>query len=64
MRKLEELSNHKSSIQNFAKILNELESNRNLLKEMAENCQERQQELSWDKKVMQMIELYKRVLQQ
>ena len=59
-----ELSNHKSSIQNFAKILNELESNRNLLKEMAENCQERQQELSWDKKVMQMIELYKRVLQQ
>lgn len=31
---------------------------------MAENCQERQQELSWDKKVLQMVELYKRVLQQ
>ena len=59
-----ELSTPKISIQDFAKILNTLESNRHLLKEMAENCQERQQELSWDKKVLQMVELYKRALQQ
>ena len=59
-----ELSTPKISIQGFAKILNTLESNRHLLKEMAENCQERQQELSWDKKVLQMVELYKRALQQ
>lgn len=59
-----ELSTPKISIQDFAKILNTLESNRNLLKEMAENCQERQHELSWDKKASQMIELYKRTLQQ
>lgn len=59
-----ELSTPKLSIQNFAKILNTLESNRHLLKEMAENCKERQQELSWGKKTLQMVELYKRTLQQ
>lgn len=59
-----ELSTPKISIQDFAKILNTLENNRHLLKEMAENCKERQRELSWDKKVLQMVELYKKTLQE
>ena len=59
-----ELSTPELSIQDFATILNTLESNRHLLKEMTENCKERQQELSWDKKVLQMVELYKKTLQE
>lgn len=59
-----ELSTPKISIQDFAKILNTLENNRHLLKEMAENCKERQRELSWDKKVLQMVEFYKKTLQE
>lgn len=57
------LSNPKQSINDFAKVLNELENNRNLLKGMAENCKERQQKLSWDSKALQMMELYKKILQ-
>lgn len=59
-----ELSTPKISIQDFAKILNTLESNRHLLKEMAKNCKERQLELSWNRKAQQMIELYKQAIQQ
>lgn len=58
------LSNPKQSINDFAKVLNELENERNLLKEMAENCKEKQRELSWDKKALQVVELYKKTLQQ
>lgn len=58
-----QLSNPQQSIIDFAKVLNTLESNRNLLKEMSENCKTRQQELSWDNKALQMIELYKKALQ-
>lgn len=58
------LSNPKQSINDFAKILNTLENNRHLLKEMAENCKERQQELSWNRKAQQMIELYRQAIQQ
>lgn len=57
-----ELSNPTTSIHEFAKILNELKENRTLLKEMAENCKERQQELSWDRKAQQMVELYRKAL--
>lgn len=57
------LSNPQQSIIDFAKALNTLESNRNLLKEMSENCKARQQELSWDNKALQMVELYKKALQ-
>lgn len=57
-----ELSNPNSSICYFAKILNELETNRSLLKELSQNCFQRQKELSWDNKTQQMIELYKSYL--
>ena len=57
-----ELSNPKQSICEFAGILNELEANRNKLQEMADNCKARQQELSWESKAKQMVELYQKTL--
>lgn len=56
------LSNPNLSSQQFAMILNELENNRDMLKEMSENCKERQKELSWDRKAQQMIRLYQKIL--
>ncbi len=58
-----ELSNPQQSIQEFAQVLNQLESNRNLVKEMSENCKQRQIELSWDNKAKQMVELYNSIVQ-
>lgn len=58
-----ELSNPQQSIQELAQVLNQLESNRNLLKEMSENCKQRQIELSWDNKAKQMVELYNSIVQ-
>lgn len=58
-----ELSNPQQSIQEFAQVLNQLESNRNLLKELSENCKQRQVELSWDNKAKQMVELYNSIVQ-
>lgn len=53
-----ELSNPNLSANEFAIILNHLESNRDLLKKLATNCEKRQEELSWETKVKHMIELY------
>lgn len=53
-----ELSNPTTSMHEFARILNELADNLPQLKEMAENCKERQQELSWENKIAQMINIY------
>lgn len=52
------LSNFHKSINDFAKTLNELENNRNLLYKMSESCKIRREELSWDRKAQQMIRLY------
>lgn len=57
-----ELSNPKTSVKEFSKILNKLEINRKLLHDMAQNCNARQEELSWDKKIQNMIEFYNKVL--
>lgn len=56
------LSNPNLSSQQFAMILNELENNRDILKEMSENCKEKQKDLSWDRKAQQMIGLYQKIL--
>lgn len=56
------LSTPQQSIQEFAQILNKLEKNRHLLQEMSEHCLQRQQELSWENKAIQMVELYKNTL--
>lgn len=56
-----DLSTPKQSINEFASILNDLESNRNRLQCMANNCKVRQQELSWENKAKQMVELYNKI---
>jgi len=53
------LSNPTQSVADFASILNELEADRGLLKQLSLNCRQRQEELSWDNKAKRMVELYK-----
>lgn len=54
------LSNPSKSSQSFATILNEFESNRDLLKQMSENCKQRQLELSWEEKAKTMVKWYEK----
>ncbi|HRM55931.1 MAG TPA: glycosyltransferase [Prevotella sp.] len=56
------LSHPSQSAHDFARILNELESNRALLKHLSENCKQRQMELSWEVKARKVIEEYKRII--
>lgn len=56
------LSTPKLSIEHFAKNINDLYMNRSELLELSNNCFERQQELSWDSKANQMLELYQQAL--
>lgn len=56
------LSSPCRSVSDFAKLLNELEDNRSLLKQLSENCKERQQELSWEEKAKTMMEWYEKIL--
>lgn len=56
------LSNPKQSIKQFAEYLNYFEANRFVLKELSTNCKNHQQELSWDVKAQQMVELYNKVI--
>lgn len=53
-----QLSNPSQSARDFARVLNELEHDRNLLKRMSEHCQKRQEELSWDSKAKEMVKAY------
>lgn len=52
------LTNPKQSVQDFAEALKELEQDRDLLKQMSENCKQRQQELSWNEKCRKVYDLY------
>ena len=53
------LSHPSQSAHDFARILNELEGNRALLKQLSENCKQRQMELSWEVKARKVVEEYK-----
>ena len=53
-----ELTNPQQSVKEFAEALNRFEKDRELLKECSLNCKARQQELSWENKAKQMVELY------
>lgn len=55
------LSNPAQSATDFAKLLNNLEHDRNLLKQLSENCKQRQTELSWEEKAKTMVEWYEKV---
>lgn len=56
------LTNPEQSATDFAKILNELEGNRDELKRMSENCKQRQKELSWEEKAKTMVKWYEKVV--
>lgn len=55
------LSNPKKSEMDFSDRINYFFSNRSVLKEMAGNCAQRQQELSWDSKAWTMVTYYERI---
>ena len=55
------LSNPAQSAADFAKQLNDLEQDRNMLKQLSENCKQRQTELSWEEKAKTMVEWYEKV---
>lgn len=56
------LSNPQQSVHDFAEKINYLYQNKEVLQELANNCKQRQEELSWDNKAKQMVALYKQVL--
>ena len=56
------LSNQQQSITDFASAIKSLYNNRNKLDELAQGCKIRCNELSWENKALQMVELYNRVL--
>ena len=55
------LSNPAQSAADFAQQLNDLEQDRNMLKQLSENCKQRQTELSWKEKARTMVEWYEKV---
>lgn len=59
-RKIELTTPSQSSLV-FAKILNELESHRELLKKMSDNCKQRQSELTWEEKAKTMVGCYEKI---
>lgn len=56
------LTNPKQSAKDFAQVLNDLYEHREKLAEMSSNCRQRAEELSWDRKAEQMVELYKKAM--
>lgn len=56
------LSNPRQSIEDFANAISLLEKDRTLQKQMSENCKQRQEELSWNNKTLQMVKLYNKIL--
>lgn len=56
------LTNPKQSVKDFAEKIEYLYNNRDVLKRMSDNCAERQCELSWDSKALQMVEIYNNVI--
>ncbi|MGN0225303.1 MAG: glycosyltransferase family 4 protein [Prevotella sp.] len=51
------LSNPNQSVKDFAKEIDYLYLHRDVLKEMSDNCRNRQLELSWDRKAEEMVKL-------
>ena len=56
------LSKPMQSVHDFAKVLKNLEHNRDVLKQMSENCKQRQIELSWEEKAKTMVGWYEKVV--
>lgn len=56
------LSNPSQSAKNFAEQINYLYDHREVLVQMSENCKKRAEELSWENKAKQMVELYEKAV--
>lgn len=56
------LTNPEQSVKDFAGKIEYLYNNREVLKQMSDNCRERQRELSWDNKAKMMVEIYNRIV--
>lgn len=56
------LKNAKESPVDFAAAIIPLIENREKLRELKENCASRQTELSWESKIMQMVEIYEKAV--
>ena len=55
------LSKPMQSVHDFAQVLKDLERNWDLLKQMSENCKQRQMELLWEEKAKTMVKWYEKV---
>lgn len=49
------------SVRDFAMALNDMDHDRKTLKQMSENCKQRQLELSWDEKAKAMLKWYEKI---
>lgn len=58
------LTNPKQSVKEFAEKIDYLYHHREELQRMSEGCRTKQQELSWEKKAEQMVEIYQKAIAQ
>ena len=56
------LTTPSQSVRDFSRMLNEFEGNRELLKQLSENCKQRQKELSWGEKAKTMVGWYEKIV--
>lgn len=56
------LTTPEQSVEDFATAINHLYHHREILTSMSENCGKRAEELSWERKAQQMVELYNHVV--
>ena len=56
------LTTPQQSVKDFADKITYLYEHRDVLKQMSENCAERAEELSWDNKARQVVELYEKAV--
>lgn len=57
------LSNPIQSVIDFAEKIDYLYTHRDYLQSLSEGCKERQQELSWENKALQVVSLYNQIIQ-
>ena len=58
------LTTKSQAVKDFSETIAYLYYNRVVSQKMSESCYIRQQELSWDSKAMEMIEIYKKAISQ
>ena len=58
------LTTPRQSVKDFADKITYLYEHRDVLKQMSENCAQRAEELSWDNKARQVVELYEKAVRE